>query len=145
MDLKGKVCLITGAAQGIGKSFAETLLGLGAKVVLLDVNESEGEACKESLDKTFDANSSLFIKCDVGSEEQLSCAFKRTINHFGRLDIMCNNAGINNEKNWEMTMNINLISVIRGTYLALDYMNKAKGGNGGVIVNTASLAGLEMR
>lgn len=55
---------------------------------------------------------------------------------------MCNNAGILNENMWEKTVSINLLGVIRGTYLALQHMNALTGGRGGVIVNTASMAGL---
>ncbi|XP_067838608.1 15-hydroxyprostaglandin dehydrogenase [NAD(+)] isoform X2 [Heptranchias perlo] len=140
MDLNGKVALVTGAAQGIGRCFAEALLKHGAKVALVDLNGSTGEACKEALDGEFGAACSLFITCDVGSEEQLKRAFKKTTDHFGRLDVVCNNAGVNNENDWEKTINVNLTSVIRGTYIALEYMSKETGGKGGVIVNVASLA-----
>ncbi|XP_062905550.1 15-hydroxyprostaglandin dehydrogenase [NAD(+)] [Mobula hypostoma] len=142
MALTGKVALVTGAAQGIGRAFSEALLRQGCKVVLLDVNAVAGESCKNDLDMEFDSCNTLFIACDVGSEEQLKCAFKKALERFGSLDILCNNAGINNENNWEQTININLTSVIRGTYLALDYMNKQNGGKGGIIVNIASLAGI---
>ncbi|XP_055488279.1 15-hydroxyprostaglandin dehydrogenase [NAD(+)]-like [Leucoraja erinacea] len=142
MALCGKVALVTGAAQGIGRAFIEALLQQGCKVVLLDLNRSVGEAFKEELDREFDCANSLFIACDVGSEEQLKCAFKKAIEHYGGLDILCNNAGINNENNWEKTVNINLTAVIRGTYLALEHMNKLSGGKGGIIVNVASLAGI---
>ncbi|XP_078071234.1 15-hydroxyprostaglandin dehydrogenase [NAD(+)] [Mustelus asterias] len=142
MDLTGKVGLVTGAAQGIGRAFTEALLRHGAKVALVDLNKSIGDACKKALDEEFDAARSLFIACDVGSEEELKCAFKKTVDLFGSLDIVCNNAGINNENNWEKTININLTSVIRGTYLALEYMSRENGGKGGVIVNMASLSGL---
>ncbi|XP_078288238.1 15-hydroxyprostaglandin dehydrogenase [NAD(+)]-like isoform X2 [Rhinoraja longicauda] len=141
MALCGKVALVTGAAQGIGRAFSEALLQQGCKVVLLDLNRSIGETCKEELDREFDRANSLFIACDVGSEEQLKCAFKKAIEHYGGLDILCNNAGINNENNWEKTVDVNLIAVIRGTYLALEHMNKLNGGKGGIIVNVASLAG----
>ncbi|XP_051876059.1 LOW QUALITY PROTEIN: 15-hydroxyprostaglandin dehydrogenase [NAD(+)]-like [Pristis pectinata] len=142
MALSDKVALVTGAAQGIGKAFSAALLRQGCKVVILDMNAVAGEACKNDLDTEFDSANSLFIACDVGSEEQLKCAFKKQLNHFGSLDILCNNAGINNENNWEQTINVNLTSVIRGTYLALDYMSKQNGGKGGIIVNIASLAGI---
>lgn len=58
------------------------------------------------------------------------------------MDILVNNAGVNNEKNWEKTLQINLVSVISGTYLGWDYMSKQNGGEGGVIINMSSLAGL---
>ncbi|XP_059500848.1 15-hydroxyprostaglandin dehydrogenase [NAD(+)]-like isoform X2 [Stegostoma tigrinum] len=75
MDLTGKVALVTGAAQGIGRSFTEALLRHGAKVALLDLNRSAGEACKKALDRDFDAARSLFIACNVGAEEELKCIF----------------------------------------------------------------------
>ncbi|XP_029433422.1 15-hydroxyprostaglandin dehydrogenase [NAD(+)] isoform X2 [Rhinatrema bivittatum] len=55
---------------------------------------------------------------------------------------MINNAGINNEKHWKKTINVNLIGTIQGTYLALEYMKTQNGGEGGVIINMSSLAGL---
>ncbi|XP_069797087.1 15-hydroxyprostaglandin dehydrogenase [NAD(+)]-like isoform X2 [Narcine bancroftii] len=140
MALSGKVALVTGAAQGIGRAFAEALLQDGCKVVLLDFNKNAGESCKNALDMEYQSADSLFIACDVASEEQLKCAFKKAVEHFGSLDILCNNAGINNENKWEQTISVNLISVIRGTYLALEYMSKQNGGKGGIIVNVASLA-----
>ncbi|XP_038661701.1 15-hydroxyprostaglandin dehydrogenase [NAD(+)]-like isoform X2 [Scyliorhinus canicula] len=142
IDLTGKVALVTGAAQGIGRSFTEALLRHGAKVALVDSNKSIGEDCKKALDEEFGAANSLFITCNVGSEEQLKGAFQKTKDFFGSLDIVCNNAGINNENKWEQTITVNLISVIRGTYIALDYMSRENGGKGGVIVNMSSLAGL---
>ncbi|PWA29841.1 hypothetical protein CCH79_00019535, partial [Gambusia affinis] len=67
-------------------------------------------------------------------------AFQRTVDQFGRLDIVINNAGINNEKNWEKTIQVNLTSVIKGTYLALEHMSKEYGKQGGTIINVSSMA-----
>ncbi|XP_043996429.1 15-hydroxyprostaglandin dehydrogenase [NAD(+)] isoform X2 [Gambusia affinis] len=72
----------------------------------------------------------------------LGAAFKKTVETFGGIDILCNNAGILNETSWEKTISINLMSVIRGTYVALEQMNRLSGGRGGVIINTASMAGI---
>ncbi|XP_054845467.1 15-hydroxyprostaglandin dehydrogenase [NAD(+)] isoform X2 [Eublepharis macularius] len=142
MYLKDKVALVTGAAQGIGKAFAQALLEKGCKVGLVDQNAELGKESKDNLDKQFDTQRTIFIPCDVSDEEQLKDAFKKIFDSFGRLDIVVNNAGINNEKNWEVTVQINLISMIRGTYIGLDYMKTENGGNGGAIVNISSLAGL---
>ncbi|XP_010774312.1 15-hydroxyprostaglandin dehydrogenase [NAD(+)]-like, partial [Notothenia coriiceps] len=68
-------------------------------------------------------------------------AFQSTVEQFGRLDIVINNAGINNEKNWEKTIQVNLTSVIKGTYLALEHMSKEYGKEGGIIINVSSMAG----
>ncbi|XP_025901949.1 15-hydroxyprostaglandin dehydrogenase [NAD(+)] isoform X3 [Nothoprocta perdicaria] len=142
MHVNGKVALVTGAAQGIGRAFVQALLDKGAKVALLDRNREAGRDSKAALDALFEAQRTLFIQCDVTEPEQLKGAFEKVIEHFGRLDIVVNNAGVNNEKDWESTIQINLTSVIRGTYLGLEYMRKGNGGDGGVIINISSLAGL---
>ncbi|XP_078122053.1 15-hydroxyprostaglandin dehydrogenase [NAD(+)] [Sander vitreus] len=142
MELNGKIAVVTGAALGIGKAITEILLKNGAKVALLDVNETAGKSLKEALDKQYGQERTLFLNCNVESEEQLKAAFQKTADNFGGIDILCNNAGILNETTWEKTVSINLVGVIRGTYLALEHMSKLSGGRGGVIVNTASMAGL---
>uniref|UniRef100_A0A2K5HEK6 15-hydroxyprostaglandin dehydrogenase [NAD(+)] n=1 Tax=Colobus angolensis palliatus TaxID=336983 RepID=A0A2K5HEK6_COLAP len=141
MHVNGKVALVTGAAQGIGRAFAEALLLKGAKVALVDWNLEAGVQCKAALDEQFEPQKTLFIQCDVADQQQLRDTFRKVVDHFGRLDILVNNAGVNNEKNWEKTLQINLVSVISGTYLGLDYMSKQNGGEGGIIINMSSLAG----
>ncbi|XP_034033831.1 15-hydroxyprostaglandin dehydrogenase [NAD(+)]-like [Thalassophryne amazonica] len=142
MSLNGKTAVVTGAAQGIGKAFSEILLQKGAKVALLDVNETKGQSLKEAFVKDYGHEKTLFLNCDVQSEEQFKAAFQKAVETFGGIDIMCNNAGILNEAQWEKCVSINLMSFIRGSYLALEHMNKLTGGQGGVIVNIASIAGL---
>lgn len=142
MDLKDKVAVVTGAAQGLGRSFVEILMKNGSKVALIDVNKSLGGELKTTLDKQYGHNRAEFYAADVSSDEDFKGVLKKIVEHFGRIDIMCNNAGIINEKHWEKTIAINLGGVVRGTYLALEYMKKENGGNGGVIVNVASMAGL---
>ncbi|XP_059207044.1 15-hydroxyprostaglandin dehydrogenase [NAD(+)]-like [Centropristis striata] len=142
MALNGKTAVVTGAAMGIGKAITEILLQNGAKVALLDWNETAGKSLKEALDKQYGQENTLFFKCNVESEEQIKAAFQKTVETFGGIDILCNNAGIMNETEWEKTISINLVAVVRVTYLALEHMNKLAGGRGGVMVNTASIAGL---
>ncbi|XP_029375108.1 15-hydroxyprostaglandin dehydrogenase [NAD(+)]-like [Echeneis naucrates] len=142
MALRNKVALVTGAAMGIGRGITEILLQHGAKVALLDVNETAARGLMEVLKKQFGQERSLFLKCNVESEEQMKAAFQKTVEVFGGIDILCNNAGIVNESAWEKTVSINLVAVIRGTYLALEHMNKLTQGQGGVIVNIASMAGI---
>ncbi|KAG5286421.1 hypothetical protein AALO_G00014670 [Alosa alosa] len=140
MALCEKVALVTGGAQGIGKAVAEALLKNKVKVAVVDLNHLVGEKCKKDLDQEFGKENSIFIQCDVTQREKLQGAFESTVQHFGRLDIVINNAGINNEKNWEKTIEVNLTSVIQGTYLALDHMSKEHGKEGGVIINVSSMA-----
>ncbi|XP_023655177.1 15-hydroxyprostaglandin dehydrogenase [NAD(+)] [Paramormyrops kingsleyae] len=140
MALRGRVALVTGGAQGIGRAVAECLLRNESKVAFLDFNRQVGDQCKKELDNEFDEENSIFIPCDVTDTLNLQDAFKQTVGHFGRLDIVVNNAGINNEKNWRKTIEVNLTSVIQGTYLALEHMSKEYGKEGGVIINVSSMA-----
>ncbi|TNN38194.1 15-hydroxyprostaglandin dehydrogenase [NAD(+)] [Liparis tanakae] len=142
MSLTGKTAVVTGAAMGIGRAVTELLLQHGAKVALLDVNETAGKSLVEVLDKLYGRERTLFLSCDVESEEQIKAAFLKAAETFGGIDILFNNAGVLNEDRWERTVSINLMGVIRGSYAALEHMSKLSGGRGGVIINTSSLAGL---
>lgn len=140
MSLGGRVALVTGGAQGIGRAVTESLLRCAAKVVVLDLNQAVGDECKAQLDAQFGQGNCSFFQCDVTDEDTLREAFQRTVDQFGRLDIVINNAGINNEKDWEKTIKVNLTSVIKGTYLGLDHMSKEYGKEGGIIINVSSMA-----
>ncbi|KAM4612014.1 15-hydroxyprostaglandin dehydrogenase [NAD(+)] [Polymixia lowei] len=140
MSLSGKVALVTGGAQGIGRAVVESLLRSSSKVAVVDLNQTVGEDCKVQLDTEFGEGNCCFIQCDVTDGDTLREAFQKTVDKFGRLDIVINNAGINNEKNWEKTIQVNLTSVIKGTYLALDHMSKEYGKEGGIIINVSSMA-----
>ncbi|GLD46708.1 15-hydroxyprostaglandin dehydrogenase [NAD(+)] [Lates japonicus] len=142
MALDGKIAVVTGAALGIGKAITETLLQNGAKVALLDLNETAGKSLMEAINKQYGQGRALFLNCNVESEEQIKAALQKTAETFGGIDILCNNAGILNERTWEKTVSINFVGVIRVTYLALEHMSKLTGGRGGVIINTASMAGI---
>uniref|UniRef100_G3PVZ4 15-hydroxyprostaglandin dehydrogenase [NAD(+)] n=1 Tax=Gasterosteus aculeatus aculeatus TaxID=481459 RepID=G3PVZ4_GASAC len=140
MSLNGKVALVTGGAQGIGRAVVERLLQSSAKVAVVDLNKACGEESKTELDAMFGEGNCYFIPCDVSNGDALRDAFHRTVDQFGRLDIVINNAGINNEKNWEKTIQVNLTSVIKGTYLALEQMSKEYKKEGGAIINVSSMA-----
>uniref|UniRef100_A0A3P9LPJ0 15-hydroxyprostaglandin dehydrogenase n=1 Tax=Oryzias latipes TaxID=8090 RepID=A0A3P9LPJ0_ORYLA len=116
---------------------------LPVQVVLLDVDEPTGKRLKNGLDQQFGEERSLFMKCSVESDEDIKAALQSTIDTFGSINILCNNAGILREGDWEKTISINLGGVIRMTYAALEHMNKLSGGQGGVVVNTSSVAGLD--
>ncbi|CAG5871472.1 15-hydroxyprostaglandin dehydrogenase [NAD(+)]-like isoform 1-T1 [Menidia menidia] len=142
MKLNGQIAVVTGAAQGIGKGITDRLLPNGAKVVLLDVNKTAGESLKKVFDHQYGQDRSVFIQCNVESEEQIKDTFKSITATFGGINIICNSAGVLDEHEWERTVSINLVAVIRVTYVALEHMNKLTGGRGGVVVNIASMAGL---
>ncbi|TKS69373.1 15-hydroxyprostaglandin dehydrogenase [NAD(+)] [Collichthys lucidus] len=116
MSLNGKVALVTGGAQGIGRAVVQSLLQSSAKssvvqVAVVDLNKTSGEECKAQLDAEFGEGNCTFISCDVSNGDALRDAFQSTVDKFGRLDIVINNAGINNEKNWEKTIQVNLSSI----------------------------------
>ncbi|XP_055082526.1 15-hydroxyprostaglandin dehydrogenase [NAD(+)]-like [Periophthalmus magnuspinnatus] len=144
MALSGKVALVTGGAMGIGRAMVEELLKHGAKVALLDMNAETGKSLLETLETKFGKDKTLFFECNIQSEEQLKAAFQKTVETFGGLDIVCNNAGVFNESEWENMVSINLMAMIRVAYLAQEHMSKLRKGHGGVIINTASVAGLSL-
>ncbi|XP_022108096.1 15-hydroxyprostaglandin dehydrogenase [NAD(+)]-like, partial [Acanthaster planci] len=109
---------------------------------IADVNHNKGQETAHHLTSQYGNNKAVFLQCDVTSDQQLEDAFKKTKQKFGQLDIVCNNAGIGDERIWRKMIDINLGAVVQGTYLARKYMSKLNGGSGGVVINIASMAGL---
>ncbi|XP_011882864.1 PREDICTED: peroxisomal hydratase-dehydrogenase-epimerase-like [Vollenhovia emeryi] len=138
MEIKGRVALITGAASGIGKAYAVELLNQGAKVAICDINTEEGEKLVETLAAKYGKDRVIFSQCDVTDYPQFEESFQTTIAEFGHIDIVINNAGIMNDRFWELEVDINLNGVIRGTLLAQRFMGTDRGGQGGVVINTGS-------
>lgn len=141
MKVEGLVALITGGASGFGKGFASALLQKGAKGVSL-VDVSDGKAVTDEFSRRFGRDRVLYHRADVTSDSDMEDAFKKTVDHFKRLDVVCNNAGIADESDFQKVIDIDLTAVIRGTILAKKYMDKNNGGNGGVVINVSSMAGI---
>ncbi|XP_041372084.1 15-hydroxyprostaglandin dehydrogenase [NAD(+)]-like isoform X2 [Gigantopelta aegis] len=142
MALSGKVAIVTGAAQGLGKAFTERLLQRGARVCVADVKVEDGQRTVSDFGQTYGKDRATFVKCDVSNEKDLEDLFVAVKRRYGPLDIMVNNAGIANETNWSKMVDINMKGLMKGTFLAIEAMRKDTGGHGGVIVNVASSAGL---
>jgi len=143
MDVQGKLAIITGSSQGLGKAFAVKLLEAGALVCLSDVNSSTGSTALAELSEKFGKNKLHFIKCNVLEKIDIESLYEGCEKHFGRtVDIFCNNAGINHIRGWKLCMDIDIMAVMECTEYVLDKMDITKGGKGGLIVNTASLAGI---
>lgn len=143
MRLKSKIALITGAAHGMGESTARIFAHEGAKVVVADVLEPEGEAVAQSIAAA--GGEAVFIRLDVAEEQQWIAVMRGVITRYGRIDILVNNAGISGAVPDRMSTEYfdRLISVnARGTFLGVKYgvaeMQKTGGGS---IVNLSSISG----
>lgn len=141
--VEGKVCIVTGAASGMGKADAQRLAAEGAKVVLTDLNEKDGQAVADSI-----GESALFIRHDVSDEASWQQVVKTAVDTFGRLDVLVNNAGIMTMGNvvecsledYRKVNRINSEGVFLGCKTAIPAMEAA--GNGGSIINMSSVAAI---
>jgi 3alpha(or 20beta)-hydroxysteroid dehydrogenase len=144
--LKGKVALVTGAATGLGAAQAQALAQEGACVVLADIADQEGEKVAEEI-RAADGDGH-YIHLDVCKEEDWRRAIRFTVERYGKLDVLVNNAGIvikrvpieeRTVEEWDRVMAVNLRSVFLGTKYAIPEMRRNGGGS---IVNISSLAGI---
>jgi NAD(P)-dependent dehydrogenase (short-subunit alcohol dehydrogenase family) len=92
MLLDGKVAIITGAAQGIGRACAERLAREGARVMLCDVNAAQGQRVVADIEAS--EAKALFVAADVGKPADVAKAVAETVSAFGRIDVLVNNAGV---------------------------------------------------
>ncbi|KAG0248514.1 hypothetical protein BG011_010187 [Mortierella polycephala] len=148
MRVENKVAIITGASSGFGRALAERLVSKGAKVILADIDIKDGLRLANELDYGKKEKVAVFVQCDVTKYDQQAALFDAAQLHFGGVDIIVNNAGIAEYKPlweddigiWKKVVEIDLMAVIEGTRLGIEALKKQ--GRGGVIINTASLAGL---
>ncbi|WP_040168214.1 glucose 1-dehydrogenase [Microbacterium gorillae] len=139
----GKVALITGGARGMGESHARALVAEGANVVIADLLEDEGRALAAELGE----GRALFVPLDVTDEESWNAAVAATVDAFGKLDVLINNAGIFTRgsvvdasvSDFRKTIDIDLTGVFIGMHAAAAALEAS--GNASVI-NISSIAGL---
>ena len=148
--LAGRVCIVTGGAQGIGEACVRRFAREGAKPVIADVDDARGQALAGEL-------GALYVHCDVGDKAQVDAVVARTMQAHGRIDVLVNNAGIFKaaefldvtEEDFEAVLRVNLKgSFLMGQAVARE-MAKAPprtgaGGHGsrGAIVNMSSVNGV---
>ena len=140
-----KVALVTGGALGIGRATAELLAREGAKVVVTDVKQKEGEEVVARIKAQ--GGEAIFVQHDASSEDQWKAAIDASFNAFGKLNIVVNNAGIALSKTvedtslaeWRKVQEINLDGVFLGTKYGIEALRKSGGGS---IVNLSSIEGL---
>ena len=149
VDLEGKVAMITGAAQGIGKSIAYKLAQNSATVILNDIDDSRLQQTTEELNCRFSSHCQL-LRMDMTKPEEIEASINRILTDFGKLDILVNNAGVNTldhrvnidqfpHSEWQRILDVDLTGVFNVSRLASRPMIKQKEGR---IVNIASIAGL---
>ncbi len=144
--LKGKTAIVTGAALGIGKACAIRLAEEGAGVALLDLHDSEGAAVVGELERR--GLKARYWRCDVSKETEVSRAIGEAAAHFGRIDVLVNNAGISGankptheltEAEWDQVQAVNVKGVFFCTKHAIPHLRAAGGGS---IINLSSIYGL---
>jgi meso-butanediol dehydrogenase/(S,S)-butanediol dehydrogenase/diacetyl reductase len=139
----GRVVIVTGAASGIGRATAERFIAEGARVVLADVN---ADALDETVAELSAGDTVMGVVVDVTDAEAVDAMVQRTVERFGRLDVLVNNAGIGRmghvteltPQQWRRTMAVNLDAVFYGSRAAIPHLAATRG----CIVNTASISGL---
>jgi NAD(P)-dependent dehydrogenase (short-subunit alcohol dehydrogenase family) len=141
----GRVAFVTGGASGIGFGLVENFLQLGMKVVVVDFNQ---DYLREKQLALAGRNDVHFVQADVGDRDQVRRAADEAISKFGKIHVLCNNAGVGGGGDthdpdfeaWDRALRINLGGVVNGTKIITPLI--LGHGEGGHIVNTASMAGI---
>ena len=143
MKIKDKICVVTGAASGIGKALAARFAAEGARgVVCADLNEADARTVAQSV-------GGMGVRCDVAQESDINLLVVAALERYGAVDIFCSNAGIMSRhgldaslKEWRRTMDVNFMAHVLAARAVIPVMLKQ---GGGYIVATASAAGLLMQ
>lgn len=145
-ELDHRVTIITGAASGIGRGAVDVFAREGAKLVLADVNDKDGEAAAQAVREM--GGAAIYRRCDVSKEAEVAALIAAGIEAFGRIDCAFNNAGAgpplkplvdHSEEEWRRVYEVDLLSV----FLCMKHQMPAmERGGGGAIVNVSSNSAL---
>lgn len=144
--LKDKVAIVTGAALGLGRATAVRMAEEGAAVALLDLHDDAGEALARELEGR--QLKARYWRCDVTREAEVDRVIDEVVGHFGRLDVLVNNAGVAGaskptheitEAEWDFVQAVNVKGVFFCTKHAIPHLKTAGGGS---IINLSSIYGL---
>jgi len=149
MRLKDKVAVVTGGAGGMGQATVLRFLTEGARVVIADFNMEQGERTLALAAAAGHGDNACLIKTDVANEADVKAMIDCAVDRFGRLDIVFNNAGVGGaigpiwdveEDEWDYTFDV----LVKGVFFGIKHGARVlrAQGEGGVIINTASVAGL---
>jgi len=142
-----KVVLITGASRGIGKAIALKFAEKGAKVIVNYVNsKKEAEEVVKKIEEI--GSEAIAIKCDVSKEDEVKKMVKESVDKFGKIDVLVNNAGIvfdvpfkdKTVDQWKRTLDVNFLGTFLCTKYVIEEMSKQKSGN---IINISSTNGID--
>ncbi len=141
LSLKGKVAMVTGAASGIGRGIALRLAEMGAFVAVLDIDEHKG--CTTVAEVETAGGQSIFLKCDVRRGDDCRHAVDSVQKHAGKIDILCNCAGIAirkdvvdlTETEWDLALDVTLKGIYVLSHEVIPHMIR---GGGGTIINIGS-------
>ncbi len=149
MQLQDKVAVITGGASGMGRATVLRFLQEGARAVIADFNEDTGKQTLAIASERGFRDRARFIRTDVAKEADVAAMIALAVSEFGRLDVVFNNAGVGGAlgpvwdievEEWDYTFDV----LAKGVFLGIKHAARAmkRLGNGGSIINTASVAGL---
>lgn len=147
MRFHDKVAIVTGASRGIGLATARAFAREGARVAIIDRDETEGQAVAQNIQQELGTADIMMVPADISDEAQVQALVQAVISRWNRVDVLVNNAGIYHQANvidttleaWNNLMAVNLT----GAFLCTKYVAATmKQSGGGVIINIASEAGL---
>jgi len=145
-DLNGKVAFVTGAASGIGLGMTRAFVNAGMRVMMADIEQQALAAAARGLR---DAGAAVeTVVCDVSDRAAVFAAAAATLEAFGKVHVVCNNAGVTSgglveectEGDWHWVIGVNFLGVLHGCQAFLPHIRRQQ--EGGHIVNTSSMAGL---
>ncbi|MEB7462914.1 glucose 1-dehydrogenase [Staphylococcus succinus] len=143
MRLQDKVCIITGAGGGMGRVAAQTFANEGAKIAVFERDAQAGQTTVDEITKN--GGQAQFFKVDIANEDNVKNAVEATVQSFGKIDVLYNNAGVmpeadnsvvnTSEDVWDLVMNINVKGIFLMTKYVIPEMEKNQSGS---IINIAS-------
>ncbi|MBX6369099.1 MAG: glucose 1-dehydrogenase [Rhodospirillales bacterium] len=151
MRLKGKVALVTGGGSGFGEGIVKRFAEEGAKLVVVDIADANGQRVAAEVEKAHGQGSAIYVHADVSSDAETKKMIDACVERFGRLDILVNNAGITHrrmpmlevpEAMVDKILAVNVKAIWLAARHAVPVFRRQ---GGGVIINTASTAGLRPR